>query len=71
MTTLARRRFWVSAYNIPRKFDNGTRWVRVSIRLRGWHRLGGLWWSRHWPFFKVLLPQGPKRPIQEESNASV
>lgn len=58
------RRLWVSTYNWPRKFDNGIVWVRVSVRLRGWHRLGGLWLSKHRPFVRLLAPQGPKGPIQ-------
>lgn len=63
MSRVEERRLWVSTYNWPRRFDNGVRWVRFSIRLRRWHRLGGLWFSKRWPFFKVLLPQGPKGPI--------
>lgn len=57
-------RVWVSTYNVPRKFDNGIVWVRVSVRVRSWHRLGGLWFSKRRPFVRVLLPQGPKGPIR-------
>lgn len=60
------RRFWIRWYNRPRQFDNGIVWFRVNVRLRSWHQLGGLWFSRSLPFFKVLLPQadGPRKPIQ-------
>lgn len=58
------RRLWIDTYNWPRKFDNGIVWVRVSVRLRGWHSLGGLWMSKHRPFVRLMSPgAGPKDPI--------
>lgn len=60
-------RLWVSTYNLPTKFNTRTHWIRVSVRLRRWHRVGGLWWSARFPFFKVLFPQGPKGPIERVS----
>jgi hypothetical protein len=59
-------RFWVSWYNRPRQFDNGIVWFRVSVRVRGWHQLGGLWFSRSRPFLRVLWPNpdGPNGPIR-------
>jgi hypothetical protein len=65
-------RVWVSWYNRPRKFSNGIVWFRVSVRLRRWHRLGGLWFSRRWPFFKVLTPgDGPASPLRTTSQPGV
>jgi hypothetical protein len=61
-----RSRVWISWYNRPRVFDNGIVWFRVSVRLRRWHPLGGLWFSRTWPFVRVLPPQsdGPRGPLR-------
>ena len=60
------KRFYVSWYNRRGlKFDNGITWFRVSVRYNDdWHELGGLWWSRHWPFFSILFrdPDGPSGP---------
>jgi len=69
---VARGRFWISTYNCwPKKFDNGIVWLRFEVKLRHWHELGGLWFSRDFPFFKPLLPQkgrfrkghGPIEPL--------
>lgn len=59
-------RVYVSWYNRPRQFDNGIAWFRVSVRLRRWHDLGGLRFSRSLPFVRPLFPNrevsaGPPR----------
>lgn len=56
-------RLWIVTYNIPRKFDNGIRWVAVNVRLFGWRQLGGVWWSKRWPFVRLIRPGGSAYPI--------
>ncbi len=64
------RRIWVSWYNYPRQFDNGIVWFRVSIRLKRWHQLGGLWFARYWPFARILFPNpdGPNGPLRSHER---
>lgn len=70
---MSSRRFYVAWYNQrllgadgrrtgPRPFENSVVWLRVGVRLRRWHDLGGVWFGRHWPFVKLLLPSRPAGP---------
>lgn len=69
---VARGRVWISTYNCwPKKFNNGIVWFRFTVKLRDWHDCGGLWFSRHVPFFKLLRSRkgcfrrgyGPIKPL--------